>query len=63
MNNKDRERIWNHISTINKEIGGVKEHVSALATDVGWLKRFQWAILGTSITAVILIVTNYLIGG
>lgn len=56
MNSRDKERIWDHIGTVEK-------HVAALAADMSWVKRFQWAIFGTSITAVVLIIIKTIIGG
>lgn len=63
MNNGDRDKIWNHIGTINKEMGGVKEHVAVLTTDMGWIKKFQWMILGTSMTALVMIIMKTITGG
>ena len=59
MNSRELKRVWEHIETINKEMGEVKEsiislrgdmkgQISALTTDMSWIKKFQWAILGTS---------------
>jgi len=38
MNKKELDKIWEHIETINREMGEVK-------TDVNWLKKFQWVLI------------------
>lgn len=65
MNSKDKKRIWEHIETINDELGEVKEHFASMATDVKWLKektdridtRLWFIVSGLLVTILLTVIT------
>lgn len=40
------EENTQHIERINSELGKVKEDIAQLKTDVNWIKKLLWPILG-----------------
>jgi len=54
MNGKDYDKIWGHIETLNHETGVLAQQQIEIRTDVAWLKKFQWLILSTAMSGVII---------
>jgi len=46
-------KIESHIETINSEMGGVKEVLTQMKTDLSWLKQSYWVITIASVGGLI----------
>ena len=58
---EDERRIcWleEHFTTMNSELGSVKESMKAIEADVSWLKQFFWIVAISSIGALIGAIIN-----
>jgi|TARA_R110002020_G_scaffold133936_1_gene298883 hypothetical protein len=45
--------MTNHITDIKKDVSCIRQEVTKIGTDVIWLKKFFWLIMGVSVAAVI----------
>jgi len=50
---KIEDHMTNHITEIKKDVSCIKQTVTKIGTDVTWLKKFFWLVMGVSVTAVI----------
>lgn len=45
----DLKDVFHHIETANREMGEVRDSVSSLTADVGWLKKAFWVVATASV--------------
>lgn len=50
---KIESHMTNHITDIKKDVSCIRQEVTKIGTDVTWLKKFFWLIMGVSVAAVI----------
>ena len=49
--NTDRiEWLEKHYSKFNEEMGELRDHVASIKTDVNWIKKFLWWVVGIMIS-------------
>lgn len=54
----DIEKLYDHAKVANEEMGAVKITLEAVKTDLMWLKKGFWWIVGGSLTAAITSIAN-----
>ena len=59
---EDIRETKKHVGVLNEEMGVVKIDVALIKNDTGWLKRFFWIVMTSSIGGLIAALINLLKG-
>ena len=55
---KDIDKLYDHARVANEEMGTIKTTLEVVKTDVAWLKKGFWWIVGGSLTAAVTSIAN-----